>query len=193
MSADDREPVINRARNAAYNVDIQIGKILAYLEEKGLLENTIVVITGDHGEEFYEHGHLGHNSTYVDEQICPPLAIHFPGVPAQKYNKLSQHTDIVPTIAPLLGRVGDATLYSVGHNLLDPTYNREYMIICGYSERVLLNDEGKYMLPVSPDALYSPYRLLRRDDTVDDDVDGFYKRHAAQMTQALKDMQRFLK
>lgn len=193
MSEDDREPVLNRARNAAYNVDLQIGRVLNWLVENGMLENTIVIITGDHGEEFYEHGHLGHNSTYVDEQICPPLVMHLPGVPAGKYERLSQHTDIVPTLARFLGRVGDPQLYSVGNDLLNPAYDRQYMIVCGYSERVLVNQEGKFMLPVDANALYSPYRLLRRDDSVDEDIDGFYLRHAAQMSRALKDMQRFLK
>lgn len=193
MSADDRELVINRARNAAYNVDRQIGRLIKYLEEKGFLENTIVIVTGDHGEEFYEHGHLGHNSAFVDEQICPPLIIHLPGVAARKYERLSQHTDIIPTLAARLGRVGDASRYSVGHDLMDPDYDRQYMIVCGYTERVLVNKEGKYMLPVDPESLYSPYRLLRRDDSIDNDVDGFYRRNAVQLSQALRDMQRFLK
>jgi len=58
--------------------DEAIGELLDYLERSGLLANTLVIITADHGEEFAEHGYLGHGHTLYDELIHIPLIIRFP-------------------------------------------------------------------------------------------------------------------
>ncbi len=63
-------------------LDDWIGKLLAALEERGLVNNTIVVITADHGESFGEHG-ITHGKTLYREVIHVPLMIRWPGhVPA---------------------------------------------------------------------------------------------------------------
>lgn len=59
----------NRYINSCHHLDSQLGRIIHYLESNQLLEKTIVIITGDHGEEFMEKGHWGHNSAYTEEQI----------------------------------------------------------------------------------------------------------------------------
>src|SRR5690606_4454286 len=67
--AADVGSLYNRYRNAAHWVDVQLGEITTALEQQGLLESTIVIITGDHGEEFMEKGAWGHNSAFVEEQV----------------------------------------------------------------------------------------------------------------------------
>jgi len=69
---------IDKYDNAIRYVDYSIGQLLKNLEEHGLLNNTIVVITADHGEAFGEHGSFEHASTLYNEQICIPLIIKFP-------------------------------------------------------------------------------------------------------------------
>ncbi len=49
----------NRYSNSAHWVDVQLGRIYQYLREQNLLDNTVVIVTGDHGEEFMEKGVLG--------------------------------------------------------------------------------------------------------------------------------------
>jgi membrane-anchored protein YejM (alkaline phosphatase superfamily) len=56
----------NRYLNACHHLDSQLERIFQYLEREGLLESTIVVVTGDHGEEFMDSGRWGHNSQFSD-------------------------------------------------------------------------------------------------------------------------------
>ena len=72
-------PIKNRYLNAVHHLDSQFARVFDYLKEKNLLDSTIVILLGDHGEEFMEHGYWGHNSTFVDEQIRTPLVIWMPG------------------------------------------------------------------------------------------------------------------
>ncbi len=68
----------NRYKNAIFYNDYLIGNIIASLKKNNLFDNSIVVITGDHGEEFYENGYFGHTSSFDDYQVktvfCPSLS-----------------------------------------------------------------------------------------------------------------------
>ncbi len=57
-----------------------LGQILDGLRAKGMLDNTLVIVTADHGEEFFEHGSKGHQKTLFDEVVKVPLVMHWPGV-----------------------------------------------------------------------------------------------------------------
>ena len=63
-------------------LDEQLGRLLGALRGQGLLENTVVIITSDHGEEFGDHGHFGHGSGLHLDAIGVPLVILAPGGPA---------------------------------------------------------------------------------------------------------------
>jgi arylsulfatase A-like enzyme len=60
--------------------DAQVGRILDRLEELGLAENTLVIVTSDHGDEFFEHGAIGHRRTLMEEVVRVPLIMRLPGV-----------------------------------------------------------------------------------------------------------------
>ncbi len=174
LTSDDRLPLLNRQRNAARQVDHQCARLFELLQQQRLLDNTIVIFTGDHGEEFYEHGRLGHNSAYVNEQIHTPLLIHFPDTPPAVYDRLSHHCDLVPTLAPCLGVKNPPQDYSVGGDLRNPDYQRQEFVVCGWKSAVLVTAQGKYILPINDDALYIRPRLLGPDDEPDDRLDDFY-------------------
>src|SRR5262249_44387642 len=54
-------------------LDHHLGEILDDLRQRGLYDKTLVILTGDHGEEFHEHGGWWHGTTLYDEQIHVPL------------------------------------------------------------------------------------------------------------------------
>jgi arylsulfatase A-like enzyme len=86
--------------------DAQIGRLLDTLSSMNLMENTIVILTADHGELLYEHEHyFGHDIALYDECIKIPLIIHVPGQPPsrQRIGELVQSLDIMPTVLDLLG------------------------------------------------------------------------------------------
>lgn len=58
--------------------DAEIGRIVARLEELELLDNTLIVVTSDHGDEFFEHGSIGHRRTLFEEVVAVPLILRFP-------------------------------------------------------------------------------------------------------------------
>ncbi|RMH42533.1 MAG: hypothetical protein D6689_07835 [Deltaproteobacteria bacterium] len=83
-------------------IDSQIGKLLAALDDLGLAGDTAVVFTGDHGEEFGEHGGETHGDLYI-EDLHVPLLIAAPGAKAQRFGSPVSAVDVAPTIAELLG------------------------------------------------------------------------------------------
>jgi arylsulfatase A-like enzyme len=87
-------------------VDNQIGDLLNKLETDGILKNTIVVLTADHGEEFREHGQYGHGNLPYDELIHVPLVIRLPkqlNVPqSKKISTITRGVDIHPTLLDIL-------------------------------------------------------------------------------------------
>lgn len=90
-------------RAGLHDVDRLLGKFLTSLEKQGLMRNTIVIITADHGDELGEHGYVGtHGFTLYDEVLRVPLIVSVPNVPAKKIKSLVSTVDIVPTILSLV-------------------------------------------------------------------------------------------
>jgi arylsulfatase A-like enzyme len=84
-------------------MDLQLGRLFDLLKEQGLYENTIVVITNDHGEGLGDHDWWAHRILY-QEQIRMPLIVRLPGGPAGKVvPDLVRGIDIMPTILECIG------------------------------------------------------------------------------------------
>jgi arylsulfatase A-like enzyme len=86
------------------SLDDQLGRLLKELKDQGLLENTTVIITSDHGEGFGLHGIFGHSYTVNLEEIAVPLVILSPTAPAGRLvNNPVSLSDVPATIVDLLG------------------------------------------------------------------------------------------
>jgi arylsulfatase A-like enzyme len=85
--------------------DDHIGRLLDLLDELGIADDTLVVFTSDHGEEFYERDRWGHQRTLFDEVLEIPLAMRLPGrVPAGvRARGQARIQDVYATVADLLG------------------------------------------------------------------------------------------
>ncbi|OYR38418.1 sulfatase [Halorubrum sp. Ib24] len=84
-------------------VDASVGRLLDALEAAGVADETAIVVAGDHGEEFQEHGHLAHYPKLYDELIRVPFIVNVPG---EDGGRVSEHVGldaIPPTVADLLG------------------------------------------------------------------------------------------
>jgi arylsulfatase A-like enzyme len=80
-------------------LDNELGRLFSQIEAEGLLENTLTVITSDHGEEFMEHGRMDHFLTMYQEMLHVPLIIRGPGIPKGiRIDTPVSLVDIVPTI-----------------------------------------------------------------------------------------------
>jgi arylsulfatase A-like enzyme len=107
------------------HTDAQIGRVLARLAELGLESDTLVVITADHGEEFKDHGRLGHAKTLYEELIGVPLLMRFPGRGAGVVREPVGLIDVYPTVLAAAGIPLPAGLAGVpigpGSPHLEPT------------------------------------------------------------------------
>lgn len=81
-----------------------IRELISELKRFKIYDKTIIIITADHGNEYNEHGHIGHGQFLYDESIRVPLIFYLPGFgKAKKIDTLVQSIDILPTTLDLLG------------------------------------------------------------------------------------------
>jgi membrane-anchored protein YejM (alkaline phosphatase superfamily) len=130
-----------RYKNSIHYADRNIGKLVAALEASGELEDTIIYVTGDHGQEFWEYGYFGHNGAFNPMQAMVPSVLHIPGRSGAVFDHWTEHRDIVPTLFAELGVDLDAESISNGRNLFDAA-NRDHTISCSFSECALRDANG---------------------------------------------------
>ncbi len=152
----------NRYINASHYLDSQLGRVIDYVKKSGKMENTIIIITGDHGEEFLEKGRWGHNSTFSQEQIRVPLIIHHPAKKIGPIESMTSHLDLPATVLAALGIHDDSKQYSFGHDLYADEGPRESLVVSDWNGSALITPEAKYNLSVK--ASSQANRLMTLDD-----------------------------
>ena len=83
--------------------DAHIGRLLQELDGSPLGARTVVILTGDHGEAFGEHGEYFHGAEIWDEVVRVPLVIRVPGKAPRRISTRVSHVDIAPTVLELAG------------------------------------------------------------------------------------------
>ena len=106
-------------------MDKEIGFLLSVLEEKGFFDDSIIVLTSDHGEAFGEHGTMSHQWGLWPENILVPLLYYYPGVSPNRIYYPVSLVDVMPTILESLG----ITIRNIdGQNLFDTSKPRRIQI-----------------------------------------------------------------
>ncbi len=83
---------------------IYFGKLVDLLKEQGIWDETLLIVTGDHGDEFWEHGSCGHGHNVHQELVRVPMLLRFPGVfPVKQSTAGFEGVDLLPTLAHLVG------------------------------------------------------------------------------------------
>lgn len=90
------------ADSLAYS-DHQLARLVAHLERAGRWDRTLVVVTGDTGQAFFEHGFAAHANALFEEVTRVPLVVRAPGLVPTRDDRLAQHVDVPPTVLGLLG------------------------------------------------------------------------------------------
>ncbi len=99
-------------------VDDQLDAFLDKLQRAGLLEDTVVIVTSDHGEEFLEHGLIGHGGNLHPEVLHVPLLFRGPGIRGgRRITSPVAHTDLMPTVLSLLDIESPAVM--MGRSLVE--------------------------------------------------------------------------
>jgi membrane-anchored protein YejM (alkaline phosphatase superfamily) len=140
----DPTPLRNRYRNSLHYVDGLIGEVLDGIRERALLENTIIVITGDHGQEFNDAGknYWGHASNFTRYQTGVPMLLYVPGRQGAVVDHRTTHFDIAPTLLnEHLGCSSPLDTFSVGRSLFDPS-DRDPLVLSEYADFAILQDDS---------------------------------------------------
>jgi arylsulfatase A-like enzyme len=86
------------------HADSVLAEILEVIAARLAIDRTVVVVTADHGEEFFEHGRFGHGKTLYDEVVHVPLVMVGPGLPVGVVrDDAAMLVDVAPTVAKLVG------------------------------------------------------------------------------------------
>ena len=179
----------NRYINASHHLDSQLARIIDYLTQNDLFRNTIVLITGDHGEEFMEAGRWGHNSQFTNEQIRVPFVLHVPGQSPQIYSGMSSHLDIPAMLMPYLGITNPPDDYSVGKNLLAGE-TRAHTIVADWNKIAFVDPEYKLTLPMKTAGMFqTKARTSGNDELIDSSID--YKERAEALRLVLSESSNF--
>ncbi len=83
ISNRDKQYVISQYDGEIAWTDHYLGRFFQILEERGLMDNSVVILTADHGEEFFEHGLTCHNHSNFLELVHVPFIVHVPGLEEQ--------------------------------------------------------------------------------------------------------------
>ncbi|HEX4486346.1 MAG TPA: sulfatase-like hydrolase/transferase, partial [Terriglobales bacterium] len=97
------EPFATEYKDRPYDgeiafADSQVGRLISFLKQKGLYRNTIIVVTGDHGEGLGEHSEKTHGFFIYNSTLHVPVIVHLPGQAAKKIENVVNLADLMPTV-----------------------------------------------------------------------------------------------
>lgn len=124
ITAKEIEPIKNRYRNAIFAIDTLLGAFFSTLHQEKLYKESVILITGDHGEEFYEEGALFHGTHLNRYQTEVPIVCKFGEEKIEA--KKATHIDLMPSLLHHITKKEPPFLE--GKSLLNPTDSKDYRI-----------------------------------------------------------------
>ena len=162
LPVDDYD--LGRHLNTIHFVDEQLGRLFAFLRERGIADDTLVLVTGDHGEAFGDpHQAWGHGSRVYDECSRVPFMLWSPRLfpQGQRNKSVGGHVDVNPTIADVLG--APPSRFWRGRSLFDEHRTGRAYFYAANDDYLLGVREGKWKY------IYNATR--GRDELFDMDAD----------------------
>lgn len=168
----DKQHIIDTYDAEIREMDDSFARLIAFLKKKKLYDNTLIIFTSDHGEEFGEHGIWGmHSHTLFNDQLLVPLIMKLPGsqLAGRKINPMARSIDILPTVLDLLGqdipkdlegatliplaqgRAEDKNMFAISQRDMPKTYPRKYWSVIQNNWK--LYDKKLYNLLTDPGEL----------------------------------------
>lgn len=139
VAAGRVEPALldRRARNAVHEIDRKLEEFLGFhAERRG--RRPLLLVTGDHGEEFLERGRFGHASDVTNEQIHVPFVISDEGLAPGVHGAPTGHIDVLPTLFDRLGVTAAPEAYCAGVPMTEAPADRYLLTTVGWEPRLAL-------------------------------------------------------
>ncbi|WP_322528428.1 DUF3413 domain-containing protein [Salinicola sp. LHM] len=131
----DPTPYFNRHRNSVHYDDELLGRVIADLKAKGEWDDTMLVVTADHGQSFNDFGrnYWGHNSNFASPQVLVPMIVNGPGVEPGRVEGMTSHLDVAPMLMRhALGCTNPLSDYAMGKDLLAPGIDHPWIQSSSY-------------------------------------------------------------
>jgi hypothetical protein len=127
--------------NSLHYIDRQIGRIVKALQDRGEYGRTVIVVAGDHGEEFGELGHFGHCSSFNRFQTQTFGVLHLPGETPRLVNHVTSHVDFVPSVLIWMGITNALGDYTTGEPI-EGKEIRNWALLAGWRDTALFNEDS---------------------------------------------------
>lgn len=156
----DATGLLNDYKNSVHYIDHLFGRIWQGMEQAGVTDNTMTIVTSDHGEEFNDNkaGYWGHGNNFTKYQTAVPFYLKMPASTNQQVHEsaLTGHIDVAPTILKqVLNCENPVEQFSSGVDLLNLPEQKRGLIMSSYKDKAYLIDEHVYATGLS----VSSYKL----------------------------------
>ena len=161
-----------------------MGQIIRRLEAAGLLNETIVIVTSDHGEEFNDNraGYWGHCGNFTEYQTRVPFMMYVPWEKPRQVTGRTAHIDVPATLVQgVFGCEADVRDYSNGRNLFGPLDEERPLVVGSYVNHAI----------IMGDDVYAVYPIYVQKYKVTDIKAGAAAPRVDLMKKALEEMHRF--
>ena len=166
-------------------IDRQIGRIVKALQDTGEYQHTIIIVVGDHGEEFEELGHFGHVSSFNRFQTQTFGVMHLPGEFPRIVNQLTSHAAFVPSVLTWMGVTNTLEDYTT-EQPIQGTNVHHWVVIAGWENLALVTEDSI--------TVFKRSRTLHLDKDYQELPKGDARRLSTGETlEAFKQMRMFLK
>ena len=144
----DPTPFLNLYKMSVLFDDALVGSVLNAIQNDDAYSDTIVMITGDHGQAFNEthDNSWGHNSAFSDYQVRVPFVVKWPGRTPNSIQRLTSHADWAPTLlTDALGCTNPVDQYSTGTPLFQPNDTDRVLPIEQWTQRAIRTNSRVYV------------------------------------------------
>ena len=153
MTQTEYEHYVSQYDGAIRYIDDQLARLFARLQQAGVYDKTLIVVTSDHGEAFGERNYVGHRQSLYQDQIFVPLVIKYPGQhEARTDARVVSNVDLMPTVVAAVGLTVPKGLH--GQDLLSPVWESNRAV----SAEAYLHQGLAILRPDHPARQYSIFR-----------------------------------
>ena len=154
------------------------------------MDNTLIFICGDHGEEFGELGLFGHDSAFHRYQTQTLMVAHIPNEPPQQIQRMTSHIDIPPTILTYMGVENPLSDFTEGLPLTSKQV-QPYTLIASWSDAAIVDRDA--IITFGLEAYKADLTILNHDNVPLPNQRQALAARQAELLDALGSMRRFAK
>lgn len=141
LSPDGAAALKGSYLNSLHYIDRQIARVVQALKDRGEYGQTIIVVVGDHGEEFGDLGHFGHCTAFNRFQTQTLAVLHVPGAAPCVVSNVTSHMDFVPSVLTWMGVTNAPSDYTTGIPIAGQEA-RDWALVSGWQTTAVVREDS---------------------------------------------------